>query len=350
MASAQHTRKRRPASPSRRSGDAGDLETLVIGVDIGGTKVAAGIVDCATGEIREQARTSMPATGCADDGLAAVTTTIEQLLRGASPEARKIRTIGLCAPGPLDPRRGVIINPPNLPCWRNYPLAKRISESYRLPVLLDNDANAAALAETIWGAGHGYQNVFFATIGTGIGTGIVLDGKILHGRTGAAGEGGHVSIDFRGVPCACGKRGCIEALAAGPAIARAAKAQLETQSRDSTILRALCNGNPGHVTCEMVGQAYAKGDRLAGGVLDRTIEYLAHWLGNIIDLLEPEIIVIGGGVSTMLEPFLVKISARLPGCCENQRACEIPIVPARFGENAGIAGAAALSRGIVAKQ
>jgi glucokinase len=344
------SKKKRSRRTTQHSRNADHLETLVIGVDIGGTKVAAGIVDCATGEIHEQTRTAMPARGSAEDGLAAVNATIEQLLRGAAPESRNVRAIGMCAPGPLDPRTGVIINPPNVPCWRDYPLAERISKSYRLPVRLDNDANAAALAETIWGAGHGYQNVFYTTIGTGIGTGIVLDGKILHGRTGAAGEGGHVSIDFRGVNCACGKRGCIEALASGPAIARAARAVLEKRARDSSVLLALCNGNPDEVTCEIVGQAFAKGDRIASGVLDQTIEYLAHWLGNIIDLLEPEIIVIGGGVSAMLTPFLEKLSARLPGCCENQRARDIPIVPARFGENAGIGGAAAICRDVVARR
>ena len=350
MTIAQQTKETRRKRTTERSRNADHSETLVIGVDIGGTKVAAGIVDCASGEIHEQTRTPMLASGSAEDGLAAVKAAIEQLLRGAAPEARKGRAIGLCAPGPLNPRTGVIINPPNVPCWRNYPLAERISNFYQLPVRLDNDANAAALAETIWGAGRGFQNVFYATIGTGIGTGIVLDGKILHGRTGAAGEGGHVSIDFRGAKCACGKRGCIEALAAGPAIARAAKAVLEKRPRDSSVLLALCNGKPDALMCEMVGQAFAKGDRIAGDVLDQTIEYLAHWLGNIIDLLEPEIIVMGGGVSAMLKPFLEKISERLRDCCENQRACEIPIVPARFGENAGIAGAAALCRGSLVKQ
>lgn len=350
MPTAKHTNKKWRMRNDRRSREADYQETLVIGGDIGGTKVAAGIVNCATGEIQERTRTPMPTSGSAEDGLAAVEAAIEQLLHRATPEARKIRAIGLCAPGPLDPRTGVIINPPNVPCWRNYPLAQRVSKIYQLPVQLDNDANAAALAETIWGAGRGYQNAFYATIGTGIGTGIVLGGKILHGRTGAAGEGGHVSIDFRGARCACGKRGCIEALAAGPAIARAAQAELEKRPRDSGILVSLCNGKPCEVTSEMVGQAFAKGDRIARDVLNQTIEYLAHWLGNIIDLLEPEIIVIGGGVSTMLKPFLEKISERLPGCCENQRAREIPIVPARFGENAGIAGAAALCRGVLAKQ
>ena len=175
MPIAKQIKKKQRERGTRRSRGARQVENLVIGVDIGGTKVAAGIVDCTTGEIHEQTRTPMPASGSAEDGLAAVKSSIEQLLRSAAPESRNVRAIGLCAPGPLDPRTGVIINPPNVPCWRNYPLAERISKSNQLPVRLDNDANAAALAETIWGAGHGYQNVFYTTIGTGIGTGIVLD-------------------------------------------------------------------------------------------------------------------------------------------------------------------------------
>ena len=103
-----------------------------------------------------------------------------------------------------------MLNPPNVPCWRNFPLAEKIPREYKVPVKVDNDANAAALAETRWGAARGFRYVFYATIGTGIGTGIVLDGAIYHGNTGSAGEGGHVSIDYRGPLCNCGKRGCIE--------------------------------------------------------------------------------------------------------------------------------------------
>src|SRR5256885_13759294 len=134
--------------------------------------------------------------------------------------------IGICAPGPLDPQTGVILNPPNLPCWRNFPLAEFVQRQYSAPVKVDNDANAAALAETRWGAARGRRNVFYATIGTGIGTGIVFDGKIYHGRTGSAGEGGHVSIDYQGPICRCGKPGCIEILASGTAIAQRARQEL----------------------------------------------------------------------------------------------------------------------------
>jgi len=164
------------------------------------------------------------------------------LLLNANPEARStIHGIGICSPGPLDPKTGVVINPPNLPCWRNYPLASETSRIYQLPVRVDNDGNAAALAEALWGAGYGYRNVFCTTIGTGIGAGMVFDGEVYHGRTGAAGEGGHMSIDYRGPSCGCGKPRCIEVLASGPAIAPASAGQADGRNharRVSGISRA----------------------------------------------------------------------------------------------------------------
>src|SRR6266446_276347 len=219
-------------------------EQYFIGVDVGGTKVAAGLVNPA-GEITHQTRIPMVAAN-AGAGLAAVTAAIDSV-RAASnlnPELQgSISGIGICAPGPLDPRTGVVINPPNLPGWRNFPLAAEISKAYRLPVRLDNDGNAAALAEALWGAGRSYRNVFCTTLGTGIGTGIVFDRRIYHGRTGSAGEGGHMSIDYRGPRCGCGKLGCIEALAAGPAIARRARTKLAADSSRSSAILGLAGGN-----------------------------------------------------------------------------------------------------------
>src|SRR6476646_2032003 len=223
---------------------------FIIGVDIGGSKVAAGLVTPG-GEIRHRTRVPMVANHGPASGLAAVATAIDQVCAkaaGAEGCNGPLRGIGMCCPGPLDPGTGVIVNPPNLPCWRNFPLADEISERYRVPVKVDNDANAAALAEVLWGAGRGYRNVFFTILGTGIGTGIVFDGRIYHGRTGAAGEGGHVSIDYRGPLCGCGKPGCIEAFAAGPAIARRARAKLSPGGmRDSALFR-LAQGQCSRVT------------------------------------------------------------------------------------------------------
>ncbi|HXM16526.1 MAG TPA: ROK family protein [Candidatus Eremiobacteraceae bacterium] len=319
---------------------------LIVGVDIGGTKVAAGLVDH-SGTIVAQTRTAMVATDAAR-GLAAVAVAIEEL-RSRSGEDFQPHAIGICAPGPLNPRTGVVINPPNLPGWHNFPLAEEIRKLYpAAQVKIDNDANAAALAEAKWGAGRSYRNVFYATIGTGIGTGFVIDGKVYHGRTGLATEGGHVGVDLHGPQCACGKRGCIETLAAGPAIARRARAKLalaaKAASGDGTksALLEMAGGKPDAVTSEMVAKCYASGDALAKEVMHETLDLLAYWLGNVIDLLEPDVIVIGGGVSSMLAPFLEEIRARWVGACLSPYPHETPLVLAHYKEDAGIAGAAAL--------
>jgi glucokinase len=317
-------------------------ESLAMGVDIGGTKIAAGLVD-ASGTIVQRVRTPMAAHGEASAGSAAVVAAIKKLeekLGAGSSLWSALRGIGLCSPGPVDPHTGVVINPPNLPCWRNYPLVAEVSRTFGLPVKLDNDGNAAALAEARWGAGRGYRNVFYATIGTGIGTGIVFDGRIYHGRTGAAAEGGHVSIDYRGPQCGCGKPGCIEVLACGPAIARRARAKLAAGQESS--LLDLAQGNAEAITPEMVGQAYTVGDAVARETLLETVDLLALWLGNMVDLLEPDVMVMGGGVAAMLQPLFEEIRERLPRYCINSRCGEIPLVMARYGADAGIAGGAAL--------
>jgi glucokinase len=311
--------------------------SAILGVDIGGTKVAVGLVDH-DGRIVSQDRKPMVANGTAEAGLQAVLGAIDSL---ASSSTAGIHSIGICAPGPLDPKHGVVLNPPNLRCWRNFPLAEKISSRYRVPVRVDNDANAAALAETRWGAARGFRYVFYATIGTGIGSGIVLDGRIYHGHSGAAGEGGHVSIDYRGPRCGCGKLGCIEALAAGPAIAGRARAKLGTGHSSSKILE-LAKGDVTAVTSEMVGLAYAAGDSLAKEILQETVEILTPWIGNIIDLLDPDVVVMGGGVAVMLKPFFAEIKNGLPRWCVNPSAPEIPLVMAHYGADAGIAGGAAL--------
>ncbi len=320
-------------------------QASAMGVDIGGTKIAAGIVD-ASGSIVQQIRTPMAAHGEASAGLAAVVAAIKKLgekLGAGSSLPDGVSGIGLCSPGPVDPRTGVVINPPNLPCWRNYPLVAEVGRGFGVPVRLDNDGNAAALAEARWGAGRGYRNVFYATIGTGIGTGIVFDGHIYHGRTGAAAEGGHVSIDYRGPRCGCGKPGCIEVLACGPAIARRARAKISAGQRSG--LLDLAGGNAEAITPEMVGQASAAGDSVARETLLETVDLLALWLGNMVDLLEPDVMVMGGGVAAMLEPLFDEIRERLPRYCINSRCQEIPLVMARYGADAGIAGGAALCSG-----
>jgi len=310
----------------------------ILGVDIGGTKVAVGLVD-RSGKILSQGRKPMVANRGAEAGLEAVLGAIDSILESAP---GGIRSIGICAPGPLDPKAGVVLNPPNLPCWRNFPLAENVAAKYGVPVKVDNDANAAALAETRWGAARGFRYVFYATIGTGIGSGIVFDNAIYHGKTGSAGEGGHVSIDYRGPVCACGKKGCIEILAAGPAIGLRARTKIAASSGQHSAILDLGGGNIASVTSEHVGRAFAAGDPLAREILSETVELLSAWLGNIIDLLDPDVLVMGGGVAAMLGPFFDEMKRRIPDWCVNPGASNIPLLMAHYGADAGIAGGAAL--------
>ena len=314
-------------------------KSMTVGVDIGGTKVAAGLVD-ASGAISSKVRVPMVATADAATGFAAVRGAVEAVF-AEDPQARaRVTGIGICSPGPLDPKTGVVLNPPNVPCWRNYPLAAETEQAFGVPVRVDNDANAAGLAEVLWGAGAGYANVFYATLGTGIGTGIVFDRRIYHGRTGLAAEGGHMTIDYNGPRCGCGKRGCIEALCSGPAIAMRARDELAGNGSSRVI--ELAGGDVRQVRAEDVGQAYREGDRLATQVLEETAHLLAIWLGNIVDLLEPDVMVVGGGVAELMSCFFPRIVAELPAWSINPRAAEVPLVKARYGADAGIAGAAAL--------
>jgi glucokinase len=318
-----------------------EASKLTVGVDIGGTKVAAGLVD-SKGEILYKTRVPMVSTGDAALGFSAVREAIEAVF-SEHPEAKSaLAGIGICSPGPLDPKTGVVLNPPNLPCWRNFPLAEEVRKAFGVKAAVENDANAAALAEAIWGAGVGYRNLFYATLGTGIGTGIVFDKVIYNGRTGAASEGGHITIDYKGPKCGCGKRGCIEMLASGPAIARLAKAKI---SQASAAGRTICQlaGSLDEVKAEHVGEAFRQGDALAGEILREIAHLLTVWLGNIVDVLEPDAMVIGGGVSDLMHAFFDRIKADLPGWCIVPRAGEIPLLRAKYGSDAGIAGAAALT-------
>jgi glucokinase len=319
---------------------------FAVGVDVGGTKVAAALVDSA-GQIRFRSRSNMVANGTASDGLDAVVSTVRKLIC-ESALGPDVRAIGICAPGPLSPEAGIVINPPNVPCWRNYPLVAEVERIFQMPVKLDNDANAAALAEATWGAGRPYRSVFYVGIGTGIGTGIVFDGRILHGTSGAAGEGGHMGIDMRGPRCNCGKRGCVEVFASGPAIAGRMRQKLQADHEGSTLL-GLSSDDLEGVTAELVGQAAAKGDRLALSVIDEVVEILAYWLGNIVDLIEPDVVIVGGGVAPTLAPYLEGIYKRWHGACINPRAQVIPIILSSYGDDAGVTGAAALC-GIVSSQ
>lgn len=314
-------------------------KSVFLGVDIGGTKVAAGLVS-ENGEILYKTRTPMNARGTAQEAMDAVITAIDTVL--AENPGVVVKGIGVTSPGPLDPFKGVVINPPNLPCWRDFPLGAEVERKYSFRTRVDNDANAAGLAEAIWGAGRGYNIVFYATLGTGVGTGIIFDRKLYLGRTGAAAEGGHMTIDYHGPVCGCGKRGCVEALASGTAIANRARNKVKRSGAAGAKMLALAGGDVEQLTSEMVAEAWRAGDPLATEVLRETAEVLAVWFGNMIDLLDPDVIIVGGGVSTLMADWFGEIKTMLPQWCVNTRCVEVPIVQAKYGIDSGVAGAAAL--------
>jgi glucokinase len=311
---------------------------LILAVDIGGTKVAAGLVDDA-GKFLRTHRVPMHARGTAAEAMECVYQAIAPLLT----EENGVTAIGISSPGPLDPEGGMVLDAPNLPCWKNFPLLAEVRKRYQLPSKLDNDANAAGLAEALWGAGKGFRYVLYITIGTGIGTAIVLDRNIYYGRTGAAAEGGHMTIDYRGeVMCGCGKPGCIESLAAGPALARRAQKLVDADPKAAASLLRFADGNAAAITGEIVIRAAQAGDAIACRLINDTVIYLGVWIGNMIDLMEPDVIVVGGGMGSALKPWLDDIKKASLRWTINRRANEIPLLAAQYGADAGLAGSAAL--------
>ncbi len=280
---------------------------------MGGTKIAAGLVDDRAQVVRSATVSTLAQSGF-EVSLGQLYQVIRQVISADT------RAIGICAPGPLDPRTGTILNPPNLPGWTNIPLAGLVGQEFGVECRIENDGNAITLAETLFGAARGYGFVFGATLGTGIGAGIVVNGAIYHGSHGWAAEGGHLTIDYRSqAVCNCGVRGCIETLASGTAIA----------ARYG-------------MSCEELAVRARAGESEALAALDETCGMLAAWLGSVISLLDPDIIVIGGGVARIGEPLFSRLRALVPGRTINQAAGELPIVPALLAENAGILGAASV--------
>lgn len=308
---------------------------LIIGVDIGGTKVAAGLVDGA-GNVLRRAEFPMYVSGSAAEGVACV----DQAIGAVLPNGR-VTAIGVASPGPLTIPDGVIIDAPNLPCWRNFPLGDAIRKTYGVPTLVDNDANAGGLAEAIWGAGAEFDSVFYATIGTGIGTALIWDKRLYYGKTAIAPEGGHMTIDFSGAQyCECGKRGCLEGLASGPSVARRGRERVT--SLNGNWNRGVWGNDPKLITTRMIAAAWRAGDPVATELLRETADLYAVWLGNVIDLLEPAVIVVGGGMGPLVAEWFDYIRQQLPSRSIVPGAECTPLRLARFGTDAGVIGAAAL--------
>lgn len=293
-----------------------------IGVDLGGTKILTGLVH-ETGVIEQTVELKTGAVEGPEAVIKRIIQSVEQVKKMV--KSSQISGIGIGAPGPLNPRTGMVLSPPNLPGWDRIPLRQRIQEHFDLPSFLENDANAAALAEYRYGAGKGSKNMVYVTVSTGIGGGLILDGKLYQGSDGFAGELGHIVVDSHGPECSCGNRGCLEALASGTAIAQRAKEVF---------------GNP-YNTKEVAKMAMA-GNAAAASILDEAFQYLGVGLTNIVNIFNPEKIVIGGGVAQIGEVMFKKITEIVGSKSLPAMRHVVQIVPAMLGKNAGMIGSAIL--------
>jgi glucokinase len=311
------------------------MPILAVGIDLGGSHIKAGVVS-ARGKVYLSLIHDTPANAGPKAIISALKATTLGLLKQSRSKHLIVRGIGIGSPGTVDRRTGRVIgSSPNLPGWVGINLKQALSE-FKLPVLVDNDANLMALAEQRTGAARRFKNALCLTIGTGIGGGILIDGKLFHGPNFSAGELGHTSIDFAGRLCRCGSIGCLEAYASVPALLESAR----TLIRNSTDQSALQNLN-GKVTLRQIFSAADKKDRLANQIIDSEIEYLSAGLANVVNLLNPEIIVIGGGLILETDDwFLRKLQLRIrkkafPAAIKNLR-----LAKARLGNQAGFIGAA----------
>ncbi len=322
---------------------------VVLGVDIGGTKIATGAVDF---DFRIVHRAEVPtlAHEASETILQQVCQCIDEVIRLGNYSSEDLTGIGVLAPGPTNPVTGVLFESPNIPAWRNIPLADILKEHYHLPTLTENDANAAGLAEVLSGAAVGCKYVLYVTVSTGIGTGIIIENRIYHGRMGLAAEGGHVKINYQGPLCSCGQHGCIEAYASGPSLARRAREKIAARAPLRSKMRDLVNDDLEKITPITISHAASQGDKLALELIRETGEYLGMWLGGMVNVLDPDIIVLGGGVSHIGPLLFQPILETMPKFSINPFAHEIPIVPAKFETDVGILGGAALHLVLLAKQ
>jgi glucokinase len=308
---------------------------FAIGIDIGGTSVVAGVLR------RDGAlmcRRSMPTDSQRgmDDGLLRLAQLADDVLRDAGISREQLAGIGIGASAPMDRKAGCIHNPYTLPGWDGIPVGPHLAQYLGVPFCLIGDCDAAALGEQWQGAGRGANSLIYITVGTGIGSGIILDGRLHSGVNGATCEAGHIVIDLHGPACYCGARGCLEMLAAAPAIIKRGQAVLN----DAPILRALCNDDTNAITPKMVYGAAMQGDEAAMQVMRDTGVFLGIGLASLMNVLGPEKVILGGGVMQGWDAIAPAMLDTLRSRGAMVPFEQIEVTRAALGLNAGITGAA----------
>ena len=315
------------------------MENFVVGIDIGGTKLATVVADV-SGRIISKVREPTHADKGPEYALQLLIDMVYQTIKQAELELKDISAIGVSCGGPLDTKTGIVYSPPNLPGWVAFPLKERLENEFRIPVKIENDANACALAEYRFGGGIGYESVLYMTMSTGIGGGIVLNGQIYHGANDSAGEVGHQILLPDGPLCGCGKRGCLEALCSGPAIARRAKAAIEVESH--SVILELVDGDIDAVRSEHVLDAAKKGDTLALKLVDETAYYMGWGIANVVNILNPDIVLLGTIAIAAGDLLLDPIRKTVSSFAMTRPVEAVMIMPAQLGESLGDLAAVSL--------
>lgn len=311
------------------------MDKVYLTVDLGGTRIRA--ARCrADGSI--EARTEQFTR--AEDGSNVVVDRVAESLREVWPAKGKVAGIGVGAPGPVDPFTGVIFLAPNIPGFVNLPLRDWLQAIFKVPVIIGNDANLAGLAEWRYGAARGHGHVVYLTVSTGIGGGVIMGGQLLLGSRGLAGELGHVKIDYRGSPCPCGSRGCVEAIASGTGMVRQVRERLT--AGETSLVTDIVSGDLDAINVEAIARAAEQGDPLANAVLDDSFYALGIAVVSFLHTYNPSIVVIGGGVSNLGERLFRPVRETV-----NRHVMDpayiCPIVPAQLSSDVGLLGALALA-------
>jgi glucokinase len=317
-----------------------NLGLLTLGIDLGGSKILTAVVNT-RGEMLSSDESVTPATKGRKTVIQSILDSAHRALKQANITILEICAIGVGAAGISNPETGILFTSPNLPGLRNIPLRDILEERLGKKTFLINDANAAALGELYFGAARGAHNFIYITLSTGIGGGVVIDGKIYTGTIGAAGEVGHMTIDDNGPICNCGNRGCWETLASGTALAREARDRIKDGVKTSILEYA--EGDVEKVTAKAIHSAAEQGDSLAKELIARTGYYVGVGLANLINIFNPELIVIGGGLSNigdmLLKPALKTAEART----YKEAFQAVRFASPMLGQNSGVLGAAAFA-------
>ena len=308
----------------------------IIGIDIGGT-IIKGAVFSTEGRLVQASSIETQAYQGTEKALS----NLLSLVNSLQEKGGRCSAIGIGVAGVLDAKKERLLQSPNLKNLENVNLKSFLAEAVQLPVYLENDANAAALGEQWAGAGRDIENFLLITLGTGIGSGLVLNGDLWTGENGKAGEFGHMIVEQGGEPCACGKKGCLEAYSSGEAISRMAREALQSEACSS--LKNLSGGDLDHIDAEMVYHAAQNGDTVAIEVYRRAARYLAIGIANVNNLLDIHHVILGGGVSKAFNLFAAVLIEEVKKQVFHISQDRIVIVPSQLGSEAGIYGAAYLA-------